>query len=280
MEIDNSDDAIVAVRAAEEEVRQLEAQLLAARQKLHALSPLVQAPDLANHFLLLLADSALPLGAFAFSAGLESYVAHTHGSFTAFLPLSIDSFAATTLPYALAAHRTPSAIAAIDDALDASIICTVGRRASTAQGRALLAVWEKSFAGAVGAAARATLQPFCELMRRVPRVQRAGEIPLASGHLAPVFGAVARLVGLAEEKMAYVFVLAHVKALLSAAVRASMFGPFQAQKVLASHEVQELVNAAVAREKDTPYEKAGQTVPVMDLWMGRHELLYSRIFNS
>ncbi|KKZ66668.1 hypothetical protein EMCG_07648 [[Emmonsia] crescens] len=27
-------------------------------------------------------------------------------------------------------------------------------------------------------------------------------------------------------------------------------------------------------------EEAGQVVPTMDLWVGRHELLYSRIFNS
>jgi urease accessory protein UreF len=27
-------------------------------------------------------------------------------------------------------------------------------------------------------------------------------------------------------------------------------------------------------------EDAGQVVPALDLWLGRHELLYSRIFNS
>jgi urease accessory protein len=31
-------------------------------------------------------------------------------------------------------------------------------------------------------------------------------------------------------------------------------------------------------ERET--EDAGQCVPVMDVWVGRHERLYSRIFNS
>jgi urease accessory protein len=36
----------------------------------------------------------------------------------------------------------------------------------------------------------------------------------------------------------------------------------------------------IDREWMTPIEEAGQTVPAMDLWIGRHEILYSRIFNS
>lgn len=74
--------------------------------------------------------------------------------------------------------------------------------------------------------------------------------------------------------------LGHVKALVSAAVRANLMGPYAAQKVLASGATQEMIAAAVEREWTTPYEEAGQGVPVMDLWVGRHEMLYSRIFNS
>jgi urease accessory protein len=50
--------------------------------------------------------------------------------------------------------------------------------------------------------------------------------------------------------------------------------------VLAGTEVQRLITTAVQREWDTPVDMAGQSVPAMDLWIGRHELLYSRIFNS
>lgn len=76
------------------------------------------------------------------------------------------------------------------------------------------------------------------------------------------------------------YMLSHVKALLSAAVRASVFGPYQAQRLLASREVQRGIEGVIRGNWGRRVEDAGQTVPVVDLWIGRHELLYSRIFNS
>ncbi|KAK4137676.1 hypothetical protein BT67DRAFT_483550 [Trichocladium antarcticum] len=292
------------------------------------------APTPASHFLLLLSDSALPLGSFAFSSGLESYLAHQKPppfppppslpplpAFATFLPLSLSSHASTTLPFVLAAHRThhhhhpntrhPAArLAALDDAQDATLVCTVGRRASIAQGRALLGIWERSFAaeagmrsgtGAGAGAGQAALREFAGLLRGASSSSSSssrpgggrggddddddddgggGDPPAVAAHLAPLFGAVCALVGLGLEQTAYVFLLGHVKALVSAAVRAGVFGPYQAQKTLASGGVRELIAAVIAREWETPVEEAGQNVPVMDLWVGRHEVLYSRIFNS
>jgi urease accessory protein len=274
-----------------------------------------------NHFLLLISDSALPLGSFAFSSGLESYLAHQKSvfyqpaSFTSFLPLSISSYASTTLPFVLAAHRDPSLanLAALDDILDASIVCTVGRRASVAQGRALLSIWERSFAGYVtdgsgraggGREGVEALREFSVLLRNSTATTTTTSAsaqgnsnptcgkgdagnnddppppPPVAAHLPPLFGAICSLVGLGLEQTAYVFMLGHVKALVSAAVRAGMFGPYQAQKTLASGAVQGLIAAMIEREWGTRVEQAGQNVPVMDLWVGRHEVLYSRIFNS
>ncbi|KAI1340986.1 UreF-domain-containing protein [Xylariaceae sp. FL0016] len=324
--------------ALENEIADLELQLVKARERLkakagasqvsggassqkphHHTSPLAQTviPDTSHHYLLLLSDSALPLGSFAFSSGLESYLAHSktspqRPSFSSFLPVSLSSYASTTLPFVLAAHRDPSpgSIAALDDALDASIICAVGRRASVAQGRALLSIWEKSFAGSslVSEGAREGMRPFAALLRRVPsssstfpatsgsagakssrdkgpgggegEEQEEELPPPASAHLAPLFGAIAHHLGLGAAQTAYVFMLSHVKALVSAAVRASMFGPYMAQKILAGGEMQGLIGEMVAREWETAVEDAAQSVPVMDLWIGRHEVLYSRIFNS
>ena len=278
----------------------------------------------ANHFLLLLSDSALPLGSFAFSSGLESYLAHNKPSpfssstipsnpprskppppsFTSFLPLSLSSYASTTLPYVLAAHRNPTQLSALDDTLDATIVCTVGRRASVAQGRALLSIWERSLSASLppGSAsaekAAGILKPFSALLRASPSSTTTNpsssssgaqggssssgwnDPPPVSAHLPPLFGAICALVGLSGEQTAYVYLLSHVKALVSAAVRAGMFGPYQAQKTLASRTVQEMIAAVVEREWETGVEEAGQSVPVMDLWVGRHEVLYSRIFNS
>lgn len=162
-------------------------------------------------------------------------------------------------------------------------MCTVGRRASVAQGRALLSIWDRSFSAALPAGAPkdavGVLKGFSGALRS-SSVTVAGDLPSASAHLGPLFGAIAGILGMSLQQTAYVFMLSHVKALLSAAVRASMFGPYHAQKVLASVEVQDGIRRVVEREWDTEIEDAGQSVPVMDLWVGRHEMLYSRIFNS
>ncbi|KAI1391100.1 uncharacterized protein F4822DRAFT_173575 [Hypoxylon trugodes] len=251
----------------------------------------------AHHYLLLLSDSALPLGSFAFSSGLESYLAHTRrrgpspsassSSFSSFLPLSLSSYASTTLPFALAAHRNPSSenAANLDDELDAAIVCRVGRRASVAQGRALLAIWEKSIASSLSSQTpSSTLKTYSDLLRSTSSTSKGSDTkglpPPVSAHLPPLFGAISSLCGLTAHQAAYIFMLNHAKALVSAAVRAGLFGPYQAQRVLAGQEVQTYITAVVDREWDTRVEDAGQNVPVMDFWVGRHELLYSRIFNS
>ena len=187
------------------------------------------------------------------------------------------------------------------------MLCAVGRRASVAQGRALLSIWERSLrddAGNAGNAGAGRWGPEASFLRDFGAALRAESSSSSSGgqtarnkdgcddddddvtpatpsaHLGPLFGAVSAVVGLSPRQAAYVFVLGHVKALVSAAVRAGVFGPFQAQKVLAGGAVQAAIEAVVDREWRTPADAAGQSVPVMDLWVGRHEVLYSRIFNS
>ncbi len=162
-------------------------------------------------------------------------------------------------------------------------MCTVGRRASVAQGRALLSIWDRSFSSALPTRAALdavkSLQDFAVLLKGTS-TNITDDLPTASAHLGPLFGVIASILGISLQQTAYVFMLSHVKALLSAAVRASIFGPYHAQKMLASREVQEGIQRVVEREWETRIEDAGQSVPVLDLWMGRHEMLYSRIFNS
>ncbi|CAK7202558.1 hypothetical protein SEUCBS139899_005282 [Sporothrix eucalyptigena] len=274
-----------------------------------------------QHFLFLLSDSALPLGSFAFSSGLESFLAHDKAAaaasasaslaaavnalpkgmksgpdaFAAFLPLSVSSYTHASLPFVLAAHDAASAIepsspasidaftaalTLLDDTYDATIICTVGRRASVAQGRALLSIWERAFSPSLAATTTSDpLRPFARLVKKSSNPP-PGVLSEASAHMPPLFGAVSALAGLDRRQTADVFVLSHVKALLSAAVRANLLGPYQAQRLLASAHVQRLAVQAVESTWNVPVEEAGQAVPVVDLWMGRHEMLYSRIFNS
>ncbi|KAK5111246.1 hypothetical protein LTR62_005274 [Meristemomyces frigidus] len=263
------------------------------------------------HALLLLSDSALPLGSFAFSSGLESYLAHTKSSssnkhfpaattnsskaaaFEVFLEQSISNVASTAIPYLLNAYHHPSYenLGALDNDFDASTPCTVARRASITQGRALLMVWERALrptsqsqsADSGGRKASEALSTFATALKiSKPDAHGLG----LNGHFAPLFGLVCRALGLSEAEASYVFLLSHSKTVLSAAVRASVLGPYQSQAILAGTKLQGWLKGYVAREgRDEGcmrggVEEAAVTIPVMDLWMGRHELLYSRIFNS
>ena len=86
--------------------------------------------------------------------------------------------------------------------------------------------------------------------------------------------------GLNERETCYLFLLNHAKAVLSAAVRASVMGPYQSQATLASGDLQKHINELITKSQHLRAADAAVCVPAMDIWMGRHELLYSRIFNS
>jgi len=306
-------------QALQEEIARLEQKLHDAKQKLgpqgngykqnglpsietHPTADVLATSSL--HTLLLLSDSALPLGSFAFSSGLESYLAHEKGKYIPngaprdgpapsqytllqrFLDLSLQSLASTALPYVLAAHRDPMRLEGLDNDFDASTPCTVARRASVAQGRALLSVWEKSFRNhypspsgtdqETGAGtAITTLQSFSALLRS----NNTSPYP-PSAHLGPLWGIITNILSIPLHSSAYLFLFSHARTVVSAAVRASVLGPYQAQGVLASVELRDTVEALVGRYWNTETTDAGQSVPVLDLWVGRHEMLYSRIFNS
>jgi len=240
------------------------------------------------HNLLLLSDSALPLGSFAYSSGLESFLAHNKGGnnfalFQQFLELSVQAMAYTNVPYVFASFRNPLALLELDNDLDASTPCTVQRRASTAQGRAMLNVWEKAFAGTARTQFSENHEAMAALNTFATEVRAAAisseKLPV-NGHLAPIWGVAVMSLGLNLEAAGYVFLLNHAKSVISAGVRASVMGPYQAQRLLAGERLQHLVRESLERVWFLQPEDAGQRVPPMDLWNGRHELLYSRIFNS
>lgn len=239
------------------------------------------------HSLLLLSDSALPLGSFAFSSGLESFLAHVkHESnsvrlqaFTDFLNHSLENLASTALPYVLATFHEPKLLDQLDNDFDASTPCTVARRASTAQGRALLTLWEKALSTSAPSKSHAaeTITAFAAVVK----ISRPDEYGLQlNAHFAPIFGVVCSALNITLEDTAYIFLLNHAKAVLSAAVRASVMGPYQSQTMLASTKLQEHIKLMYKRYREHRVEDVAVTIPMMDIWMGRHELLYSRIFNS
>lgn len=290
------------IKFIQSEIADLEAKLKSAKRELTrvqhnlSLSASLPPPDLpssSQHALLLLSDSALPLGSFAYSSGLESYIAHHKPlpagvspllSFHKFLRLSIESIAFTSVPYVLSSFRKPGRLGELDNDFDASTPCMIARRASIAQGRALLGIWEKALQYSGTRSCPGALTAFDSISsfgRGVKLSTLSSEdIAGANGHFAPLWGAVCSALGLEIQQAAYLLLLNHAKAVLSAAVRANVMGPYQAQIMLAGQDLQVQSRTCLEMVWNIRPEDTGQIVPCMDLWLGRHELLYSRIFNS
>jgi len=82
------------------------------------------------------------------------------------------------------------------------------------------------------------------------------------------------------ERGIYVFLLNHAKAVMSAAVRLSLVGPYQAQSILAASATRKLLRDTLDDVRDLDVEDAGQTWALLDVYQGRQEILYSRVFNG
>lgn len=270
---DTDTDAVSASLHAE--IADLEARLTLARARLTTIpapAPPIPAAS-TSHLLLLLSDSALPLGSFAFSSGLESYIAHQRAprpsgrdSVSRFLQLSLHALSTSTLPFVIASHTNPSTSHHLDDLFDASTTCPVARRTSISQGRALSTVFSKSLSPALPTTPSS---PFTTYRAAQPH-----------GHFSVAWGLVCAACGVGLESTCYLFLLGHAKAVVSAAVRMGLVGPYQAQALLAAEETREAVRRGVERGMGVPVEEAAGGVPVLDVYLGRHEVLYSRVFNS
>lgn len=165
--------------------------------------------------------------------------------------------------------------------MDACTLCPVARRASVAQGKALLTLWERALRRDAGPSLSATaLADFSQSMRKLPSSGEEEDTVELAGHFPLIWAAVTSALGITLHESAYTFLFNHAKAVVSAAVRASVMGPYAAQGVLASGCLRGEIEGAMEQCWGLEVGETGQGVPMCDLWVGRHELLYSRIFNS
>ncbi|KAG6875434.1 hypothetical protein C0992_003840 [Termitomyces sp. T32_za158] len=262
------------------------------------------------YVLLLLADSNLPTGSFVASAGLESYVAHgfpaagagagAESKILGFVQDSLGAYARSALPFVSDAHRVVRRAAggaagamrdlvALDGMYEAMTLNHVARRASTAQGVALLTLYAKGFA-AVDAADDDTDAALRDLLGELKLTVRRGDTP---GHLPVCWGALTAALGLSLERAQYLHLFLHARGVLSAAVRLNDIGPYRAQQLL-MHAVRPLIAREAARcralrsgalelEDPSAFDETlgpANTWPLGEIIAARHDLQHSRIFNS
>ena len=203
-----------------------------------------------------LADSAFPSGGFAHSAGLEAVwqqgEVRDRGELSSFLEASLHQLGHCSLPFFTQAHRDPDTLPALDRLCEAFTSNHVANRASRLQGRALLASVERIFA-------TPPLKP-------------------PFGHLAPVFGAVTRLLEVALPAASQLFFFNHLRGLIAAAVRLGIIGPMEAQAL--QHRFSIRAHEILARCISLGLDDLAQSAPLIDLWHTAQDRLYSRLFQS
>jgi urease accessory protein len=204
-----------------------------------------------------LADSAFPAGSFAHSSGLEAAWQHGHVrnacELAALMETHLWQLGHASLPFVCAAHDDPSQLLALDQWCDAFLNNHVSNRASRLQGRAFLASTAKIF-------------------------PRPGLVHPPCGHLAPVFGAVTRSLGLERSRAGRMFFFQYLRGLIAAAIRLGIVGPMQGQAL--QHRLNPRAQEILSQCEPLSVTEAAQTAPLLEVWQGTQDRLYSRLFQS
>jgi urease accessory protein len=208
-----------------------------------------------------LADSAFPTGGFAHSGGLEA--AWQHGEvrnpaeLSAFIEASLEQLGHGSLPFVMAAHDEAESAEELDRLCDCFFVNHVSNRASRLLGRSFLASSGRIFPG-----------------REVARVGTG----FPCGHFAPVFGAVTRELEVSRSGAGNLFVFQHLRGLVAGAVRLGIVGPMEGQAL--QHRLGPFAKEVLARCKNLTIDEVAQTAPLLELWQGTQDRLYSRLFQS
>jgi urease accessory protein len=204
-----------------------------------------------------LADSAFPAGGFAHSGGLEAAWQHgqirNSSELADLLESSLRQLGHAGLPFVTAGHDDPDSLPVLDLWCDAFITNHVANRGSRLQGRAFLSSSQKIFTE-------------CHVVRP------------PCGHFAPVFGAAARALGLERSRAGRIFFFQHLRGLIAAAIRLGIIGPMEGQGM--QHRLGPAAERILVECGRLPVAEAAQTMPLLEIWQGTQDRLYSRLFQS
>jgi urease accessory protein len=210
-------------------------------------------------------DSAFPTGGFAHSAGLEA--AWQQGEIggpselKGFVVAGLRQLKRAAIPFVNTAHREPGRLADLDELFDVFTSNHVANRASRKQGRAFVLAANRVF----------------PVVENGPLTIYAGK-PENPVHFAPVFGALLRALELSMETAVRLFVFNQMRSVLAAAVRLNVVGPMEAQAI--QFELGREAEAVAAEGLRRGLDDIAQTAPLLDLWQGTQDRLYSRLFQS
>lgn len=206
-----------------------------------------------------LVDSAFPSGGFAHSGGLEAAWQHGEvrdaGDLASFAESYLWQIVSSMIPFVTAGHDAPGQIDEINFRCEACLTNHVANRASRLQGRAFLNSAARIYGKVVNFA---TVCDPC--------------------HFAPAFGAVTRALSLSRSAAAQLFLFQSLRAVVAAAVRLGIVGPMEAQSM--QHRMAPRAREMLAATEDRGIEDVASTAPILEIWQGSQDRLYSRLFQT
>ncbi|MFI5892806.1 urease accessory protein UreF [Actinoplanes sp. NPDC051513] len=209
--------------------------------------------------LLVLADGRLPSGAHAHSGGLEAQVAAGRvrdlDDVGAFLRGKLATAGLVSAAFAAAACRRPAEWQALDDGLDARTPSPALRKASRAQGRALLRAGRAMWA--------------------LPAIGRSPHQPTALGVLA-------HAAGLGPGEAAVAAAHGTVAGVAGAAVRLLGLDPYATHALIAQNapECDRIAREAARRADDPVDDLPAAGAPLLDIGAEHHATWEVRLFAS
>ncbi|KAK4048065.1 hypothetical protein OIO90_005966 [Microbotryomycetes sp. JL221] len=296
--------------------------------------------SLEQYLLLLLSDSNLPSGGFVASSSLESYCQHgllssdnsrdKPNGVLNFIKKSVDAYASLNLVFVEQVSNQISQVLSddkdegdqvdtvlsnlvrIDQQIESMTLNHVAKRASTAQGVALLTLYERALAPVEYNNTTMTKPRVQLLIERLRKLIRSGQ---AFGHLSLGFAVLTSALGMSLGSSQHLFIFLHARSLLSSAVRLNIVGPYVAHRLLL-HDVRPIVQQTLLKHKRHKHEiqserdgnnkeqqqqlqqqqvawwfhsdqdelneddEPATTWPLAEILAARHDQLHSKIFNS
>ncbi len=212
-----------------------------------------------------LADSAFPTGGFAHSGGLEAAwqqgEVNSREGMASFIRTSLIQLGNSSIPFVAEAHREPDRLGELDLLCDRFLTNHVTNHASRSQGQALLVAVERTFPLPVLVGLRSTV-----LDRNLP------------GHLAPVFGVMTHHLKIDVDSAVRLFLFLALRGSIASAVRLGILGPMEGQAL--QFRLAPEAEGVASRCADIPTTKIAQTAPLLEIFHGAHDRLYSRLFQT
>jgi urease accessory protein len=210
-----------------------------------------------------LIDSAFPTGGFAHSSGLEASWQYgevkNRSELVSFVEATLHQLSRAALPFVIATHSEPDRLEEFDQLFDAFTTNHVANRASRAQGKAFLNAIQRVF-----------------FSKKEPSSPPLPATPF--NHFTCIFGGTTRLLDIPQETATHLFFFNHLRGILAAAVRLNIIGPMEAQSL--QHQFSATAQDILKTGVPLTLNDIAQTSPLLDIWQGAQDRLYSRLFQS